>query len=187
MVRGIRSAGREVENLPHDPSCADESNLLNGIASVRGVTPALSTELGARLHIGLGETRAPVTHRLTCRGHHLAGMVPSHPTRVKFLFYLDPARWRAGPLAPQSHFTMLTMDGLDFDRASSCLIPCLSHSVRLGQPAWCALAPEERQWHAFARWPGTAGGGFRIGRSLCARCLDAAPAGEGSEQTRNMP
>src|SRR5215469_6197990 len=109
MVRGIRSAGREVENLPHDPSCADESNRLNGIASVRGVTPALSTELGARLHIGLGETRAPVTHRLTCRGHHLAGMVPSHPTRVKFLFFLDPARWRAGPLAPQSHFAVLTI------------------------------------------------------------------------------
>src|SRR6516162_6912510 len=112
MVRGIRSPGREVENLPHDPSCADESNLLNGIASVRGVTTALNTELGARLHIGLGETRAPVTNRLTCRGHHLAGMVPSHPTRVKFLFCLDPARWRAGPLAPQSHFAVPTMEGV---------------------------------------------------------------------------
>src|SRR5215469_14585936 len=118
MVRGIRSAGREVENLPHDPSCADQSNRLNGIASVRGVTTALSTELGARLHIGLGETRAPVTHRLTCRGHHLAGMVPSHPTRVKFLFYLDPARWRAGPLAPQSHSTRSIIEN-DWSVASS--------------------------------------------------------------------
>jgi hypothetical protein len=36
-------------------------------------------------------------------------MVPSHPTRVKFLFCLDPARWRAGPLAPQSHFAVLTI------------------------------------------------------------------------------
>jgi hypothetical protein len=79
---------------------------------VRGVTTALSTELGARLHIGLGETRAPVTNRLTCRGHHLAGMVPSHPTRVKFLLCLDPARWRAGPLAPQSHFAVPTMEGM---------------------------------------------------------------------------
>jgi hypothetical protein len=37
-------------------------------------------------------------------------MVPSHPTRVKFLFCLDPARWRAGPLAPQSHFAVRTID-----------------------------------------------------------------------------
>jgi hypothetical protein len=38
--------------------------------------------------------------------------VPSHPTRVKFLLCLDPARWRAGPLAPQSHFAVPTMEGM---------------------------------------------------------------------------
>jgi hypothetical protein len=41
-------------------------------------------------------------------------MVPSHPTRVKFLFCLDPALWRAGPLAPQSHFAVPTMEGMAF-------------------------------------------------------------------------
>jgi hypothetical protein len=34
VVRGIGSPGKGIESLPHDPSCAGESNLLlNGIGS----------------------------------------------------------------------------------------------------------------------------------------------------------
>jgi hypothetical protein len=47
------SARKRIESLPHDPSLRNESNLLNGIASERGVTTVLSAEPGARLHFGL--------------------------------------------------------------------------------------------------------------------------------------